>query len=102
MLEAIVISVVLLIVLFALLYLLDHVPVPGVKDYTRTAGMLPIEGRDNLYYDPKECIVYMIFNEMAGSRGYGYMSPYYASNGLPYLYDPMTNKLVQISDPSKE
>ena len=28
--------------------------------------------------------------------GYGYMSPYYASNGLPYRYDANNQTLIEI------
>lgn len=41
-------------------------------------------------------IVYILFNECAGYSGYGYMSPYYAPNGIPYTYDESTNTLKEI------
>ncbi len=72
----------------------------GSKNYTKHTGLVAIDGHDNLYYDPMTKVVYIIFNEMTGSgnRGYGYMSPYYADNGLPYLYDPSTRALIKITD----
>ena len=36
-----------------------------------------------LYYCEETKIVYIIFGECGGYDGYGYMSPYYAPNGLP-------------------
>ena len=50
----------------------------------------------NLYYDVDTKIVYIMFHEQVGWAGYGYMSAYYAPNGLPYLYDPETNTLQEI------
>lgn len=54
-----------------------------------------IENRDNLYYDVNTKIVYFIFKTHSGYSGYGYMSPYYASNGLPYRYDVEKQELVE-------
>lgn len=68
----------------------------GKKDYISQTGFLPVEGREGLYYDPIEKIVYIMFSEMSAAQGYGYMSPYYADNGLPYKYDPATHKLQKI------
>ena len=49
---------------------------------------------NNLYYDTNTQIVYIIFTNYGGYQGYGFMSPYYAPNGLPYKY--VDNKLVEI------
>lgn len=70
----------------------------GPKDYEQHTNLVAVTGRDNLYYDPDTKIVYMIFNEGMGNTGFGYMSPYYADNGLPYLYDANSQTLVKISE----
>ena len=48
---------------------------------------------DGLYYDSATRIVYLKFN--SGSYK-GYLSPYYAPNGLPYKYNPETNTFEEI------
>ena len=62
----------------------------GDKNYAEHTGYLfeKIEETECLYYDVNTKIVYIIFNERAsaGYQGYGYMSVYYAGNGLPYKY----------------
>lgn len=69
----------------------------GSKDYTTRTGFAEVVGKKNLYYDPDTKIVYIIFNETdIGYQGYGYMSPYYAPNGLPYIYDPYSQALLEI------
>ncbi len=70
----------------------------GFKNYTGTtnARLIPTTEQD-LYYDVNTKIVYILFNECAGYSGYGYMSPYYAPNGLPYMYNPQTNELEEIT-----
>ena len=70
----------------------------GSKNYTAHTGLIKIVGQDNLYYDPQTRIVYIIFNEAMGNCGYGYMSAYYASNGLPYQYDTNNNILIEIGE----
>lgn len=50
----------------------------------------------NMYYDTSTKVVYVVMIQTAYSRGYGYMSPYYAPNGLPYLYDVESGELVEI------
>lgn len=70
----------------------------GSKDYTnRTAGRLIQTTMSDLYYDANTKIVYIMFNECAGRSGYGYMSAYYAPNGLPYIYNVQTNELEEIA-----
>ena len=59
-------------------------------------GLIAITGQSNLYYDSNTKIVYFIFNEYLSYQGYGYMSPYYASNGLPYRYDANNQTLIEI------
>ena len=69
----------------------------GSKDYTkRTGGRLQTTGMQDLYYDTNTKIVYILFNEWAGYSGYGYMSPYYAPNGMPYVYNVETNSIEEI------
>ena len=46
----------------------------------------------DLYYDTNTKIVYILFNEWAN----GYMSPYYAPNGRPYVYNVETNSIEEI------
>lgn len=69
----------------------------GSKNYTtRTNGRLQPTMMQDLYYDTNTKIVYILFNECAGYSGYGYMSPYYAPNGMPYVYNVQTNSLEEI------
>lgn len=69
----------------------------GFKGYTtRTNGRLQPTMMQDLYYDTNTKIVYILFNECAGYSGYGYMSPYYAPNGMPYVYNVQTNSLEEI------
>lgn len=69
----------------------------GQKDYETNTGLIAIPDYENLYYDDLTKVVYFVFNEGCGNQGYGYMSAYYAPNGLPYLYDPFKQELVEIS-----
>lgn len=71
-------------------------PVAGSKNYETTSGLVEITGQNNLYYDSNTKIVYFMFNEHLGNQGYGYMSPYYAPNGLPYRYDANSQTLIEI------
>lgn len=65
----------------------------GSKDYTkRTSGRIQPTMMQDLYYDTNTKIVYILFNEWAN----GYMSPYYAPNGRPYVYNVETNSLEEI------
>ena len=50
---------------------------------------------DGLYYDSATRIVYIILSPV----GYkGYMSAYYAPNGLPYRYNPEANTFEEIDN----
>lgn len=67
----------------------------GSKNYTEnTNRLISIPTQQDLYYDCNTKVVYIIFNEFSGSVGYGYMSPYFADNGKPYLYE--NGELVEI------
>ena len=69
----------------------------GSKGYTEnTDGRLQPTMMQDLYYDTNTKIVYILFNEGAGFSGYGYMSPYYAPNGMPYVYNVETNSIEEI------
>lgn len=71
----------------------------GSKNYnkTTTGRLVPITGQSDLYYDANTKVVYILFNECAGYCGYGYMSPYYANNGFPYVYNVESNTLEKIN-----
>lgn len=72
----------------------------GYKNYSKTTGgrFEEISGQDDLYYDINTKVVYVIWNEIDKIRdaGYGYMSPYYSSNGMPYSYNAETGYLEEI------
>lgn len=55
------------------------------------------KGANDLYYDSQTKVVYFVFSKRSGYAGYGYMSAYYAPNGLPYVYDPFNQELVEIN-----
>lgn len=69
----------------------------GSKNYESNTGLVAIPNTNDLYYDNQTKVVYFVFNEALGNRGYGYMSAYYAPNGFPYLYDPSSQELIKIS-----
>lgn len=72
-------------------------PIVANADYQTHSFLINIQSRDCLYYDPSTSIVYFLLSEHNNSkRGFGYMSPYYAPNGLPYLYDVESGELVEI------
>ena len=69
----------------------------GSKDYIKnTNGRLSQTAMQDLYYDTNTKIVYILFNECTGYSRRGYMSPYYAPNGMPYTYNVSTNTLKEI------
>ena len=49
-----------------------------------------------MVYDKDTHIMYYLFSKCTGDQGYGYMSPYYAPNGMPYVYNVETNSLEEI------
>ena len=65
-------------------------------NFKTNAGFIAITGEDNLFYDGDTKIVYIVYRERAGNGGYGFMSPYYAPNGLPYRYDANNQTLIEI------
>lgn len=71
-------------------------PSKGDNNIERTTSLVKIEEYNDLYYDPKTKIVYMLFNERSGYAGYGYLSAYYAENGKPYKFDLSLRELVEI------
>ncbi len=64
--------------------------------YRSTTNLEPVPFGDDLYYDVQTKVVYMMFGQENVYQGYGYMSAYYAPNGLPYLYDANNQALVEI------
>ena len=49
---------------------------------------------NGLWYDTTTRIVYLYF----ASSHQGFLSPYYAPNGLPYRYNPETNTFEEINN----
>lgn len=87
-----------LVLLPAMLLSLAACASKGPKNYESNTALIAVPGAENLYYDSQTKVVYFVFNESSGTyTGYGYMSAYYAPNGLPYLYDPFNQRLVEIS-----
>ena len=72
----------------------------GSKNYTNNTRdrFVAVPTQTDLYYDTNTKIVYIIFNEYSGEVGYGYMSPYYADNGMPYMYNVELNRLEEIQN----
>lgn len=64
------------------------------------SNIISIDGMDSIYYDANTRIVYIIIPVIDMSTDFGFMSPYYAPNGLPYMYDTETNSLVEINNKS--
>ncbi|WP_281513167.1 hypothetical protein [Bacteroides acidifaciens] len=69
----------------------------GVKERESNTTLISIPGANDLYYDRKTKVVYIMFDRYTAHRGYGYISAYYAPNGLPYLYDVFNQELIEIS-----
>ena len=89
--------IVLILTIFLVFCLVGCGAATGSKSYaTNTGGRLQPTMMRDLYYDTNTKIVYILFNECAGYFGYGYMSPYYAPNGMPYVYNVQTNSLEEI------
>lgn len=62
------------------------------ETHSEESNFVKIDGYKDLYYYAGTNIVYIIFNEMTGvsqyATGYGYMAPYYSSNGKLCTYNP--------------
>ena len=86
----------IMVILVVMLNRLAACASKGTKGYESNTGLVAIPGINDLYYDSQTKVVYFVFNECSGYQGYGYMSAYYAPNGLPYLYDPFKQELVEI------
>ena len=74
----------------------------GSKNYDNNSKLVSIEGENDLYYYDTTHIVYIVFNECAVNRGYGYMSPYYSQNGKLCTYDTNTKQIVEIGEQDEE
>ena len=70
----------------------------GSINYDNHSKLVSIEGENDLYYYDTTHIVYIVFNECAVNRGYGYMSPYYSENGKLCTYDTNTKQIVEIGE----
>lgn len=88
-----------ILIAICLMFCLVGCTVEGSKNYAdRTNGrLIPVPTHQDLYYDTNTNIVYIVFNEYSGNCGYGYMSPYYADNGMPYIYNKTTQTLEEIN-----
>lgn len=49
-----------------------------------------------LSYDINTKIIYYYFKDTAGSKGYGFMSPYYSENGKLCKYDITEKKIIEL------
>lgn len=70
----------------------------GSKDYDIHSHLIPIEGENDLYYYSSTHVVYIVFNEVEGSSGYGYMAPYYSENGNLCIYNAEAKKIIELED----
>ena len=71
------------------------------QDDKVTQDFQQIEGYDNLYYCTNTNVVYWIggsysVNVFGDDYTTSYMTPYYAPNGYPYIFNTMTGTLQQI------
>ena len=72
--------------------------VSGSKDYDIHSHLIAIEGENDLYYYSTTHVVYIVFNERAGYKGYGYMAPYYSENGKLCVYDDQKKEIIELED----
>lgn len=91
-------KVIVLILILLIIFSMTACASTGSKNYTNnTSGrFVEIPAQTDLYYDTQTKIVYVIFNKCDEYSGYGYMSPYYSDNGLPYTYNVEANRLEKI------
>lgn len=86
----------IIIVIISLIFALSGCVMEGRKNYESHADLIHIDNQLYYYNDTK--IVYIVFNENTGYAGYGYMSPYYSSNGNLCKYDTNTHSIVEIEN----
>lgn len=73
-------------------------PVNGDSTVNTIKGRFAqIQNENDLYYDIDTKVVYVMFSRGASDHRTGYMSPYYANNGLPYIYNTETNSMEENS-----
>lgn len=70
--------------------------VKGAKNYATNANLIKIN--NELYYYQPTRVVYIVFNEKAGYKGYGYMAPYYNGDGKLCQYDLATRSIIEIEN----
>ena len=64
------------------------------KHYTDELYLQPIDGYTYLVYDPNTLVIYYQEKDIYGSKGFGYMAPYYSEHGK--LCRWIDNKIVEI------
>lgn len=89
-------KIITIIIIFSLILALNGCVMEGRKNYESHADLIHIDNQLYYYNDTK--IVYIVFNENTGYAGYGYMSPYYSSNGNLCKYDTNTHSIVEIEN----
>lgn len=75
----------------------------AAKDKNIASDFVNIAGEDNLYYCRDTYVVYWIGsfyqgNIVADDYVTSFMTPYYAPNGRPYIYDKITRKIIEIQE----
>lgn len=70
----------------------------GSKDYDIHSHLISIEGENDLYYYSTTHVVYIVFNEYHGYKGYGYMAPYYSENGKLCVYDDQKKEIIELKE----
>lgn len=68
-----------------------------VMVYATNGRFAAVPNEQDLYYDIQTNVVYVMFRRGISDSSTGYMSPYYANNGLPYLYNSETNSMEENS-----
>jgi hypothetical protein len=91
-------KIISMIIVICMLFCFSGCVVSGSKNYSKNTNnrLLEVPGQQDLYYDVNTKVVYIIFSEFDGPAGYGYMSPYYADNGFPYVYNAASGALEEI------
>lgn len=70
----------------------------GEKEYDVHSHLILIEGENDLYYYSTTHVVYIVFNEYRGYKGYGYMAPYYSENGKLCVYDDQKKEIIELKE----